>query len=157
VTCWLALSVNVQVELVPLQLPVHPVKDEFAAAVSVSVTGVPLAKLAMQVGEQLIPEGLLAIVPEPVPDSLTVSTAVFWTMLKPAVTCWLALSVNVQVGLLPLQPPVHPVKDEPAAEVSLRVIWVPLEKLASQIFPQLMPTGLLLIIPPPAPVVWTLS
>jgi hypothetical protein len=77
----------VQVELVPLQLLVQPVKDEFAAAVSVSVTWVPLAKLAMQVGEQLIPEGLLAIVPEPVPDSLTVSTAVLWIILKLAVTC----------------------------------------------------------------------
>jgi hypothetical protein len=53
----------------------------------VSVTWVPLAKLAMQVGEQLIPEGLLAIVPEPVPDSLTVSTAVLWIILKLAVTC----------------------------------------------------------------------
>ena len=76
-----------QVELVPLQLLVQPVKDEFAAAVSVSVTWVPLAKLAMQVGEQLIPEGLLAIVPEPVPDSLTVSAAEFWMVLKLAVTC----------------------------------------------------------------------
>lgn len=77
VTCWLAVSVNVQVELLPLQPPVHPVKDEFAAAVSVSVTWVPLAKLALQVGAQLIPDGLLAIVPVPVPARLMVSTAAF--------------------------------------------------------------------------------
>jgi hypothetical protein len=87
VTCWFVLIVNVQLELLPLQPPVHPVKDEFAAAVAVSVTWVPLAKLATQVGEQLIPDVLLAIVPEPVPDSLTVSAAEFWMVLKLAVTC----------------------------------------------------------------------
>jgi hypothetical protein len=39
VTCWLAVSVNVQVELLPLQPPVvHPAKVEFAPAVAVSVT-----------------------------------------------------------------------------------------------------------------------
>jgi hypothetical protein len=77
VTCWLALSINVQVELLPLQPPVHPVKDEFAAAVSVSVTWVPLAKLALHVAPQVMPAGLLLIVPVPVPAGLTVNTAGF--------------------------------------------------------------------------------
>lgn len=63
-----------QVELLPLQPPDHPAKAEFAAAVSVSVTELPEAKLALQVGAQLIPPGLLATVPEPVPATLTVST-----------------------------------------------------------------------------------
>jgi hypothetical protein len=49
----------------------------------------------------------------------TVSMAT--VLLKVAVICWLALSVKVQVGLLPLQPPVHPAKDEfvPAVAVSV--------------------------------------
>jgi hypothetical protein len=111
----------------------------------------------VQVGAQLIPEGLLVIVPVPVPDLLTVSTAVLWIVSKLAVTCWLALSVNVQVELLPLQLPVHPVKDEFAAAVSVSITWVPFAKLALHAVPQLMPAGLLLIVPPPAPAAWTLS
>ena len=121
VTCWLALSVRLQVGLLPLQTPVHPVKDEFWPAVSVSVTWVPLAKLVLQVGAQLIPPGLLATVPVPAPASVTVSTTAFWMALKLAVTCWLALSVRLQVGLLPLHPPVHPANDELAAAASVRV------------------------------------
>ncbi len=77
VTCWLVFIVNAQVGLLPLHPPVHPAKDEFAPAVSVSVTWVPLVKLALQVGAQLIPEGLLAMVPVPFPAGLTVNTAAF--------------------------------------------------------------------------------
>jgi hypothetical protein len=133
VTCWLALSVTLQVELLPLQPPPdHPAKVEFAAAVSVSVTEVPGVKLALQVGAQPIPEGVLATVPVPVPATITVSTTSFWIALKSAVTCWLALSVTLQVELLPLQPPDHPAKEEFAAAASVRVTWVPLAKLALQ-------------------------
>lgn len=134
VTCWLVFIVSWQVGLLPLQPPpAQATKDEFVPAVSVSVTGVPLAKLVLQVGAQLIPEGLLAIVPMPVPATLTVSTGAFGGVaLKLAITCWLALSVNVQVGLLPVQPPVHPAKSDFAAAVSVSVTWVPLAKLALQ-------------------------
>ena len=157
VTCWLVLIVSAHVKLLPLHPPVHPTKDEFAPAVSVSVTLVPIAKLALHVGAQLTPEGLLEIVPMPVPARLKVSTPSFWIALKFAVTCWLALSINVQVGLLPLQPPAHPAKEEFAPAVSVSVTWVPLAKAALHVVPQLMPAGLLLIIPPPAPAAWVLS
>ena len=73
VTCSLALSVKVQVALEPLQPPVHPVKDELAPAASVRVISVPALKLALQVGAQLIPEGLLETVPVPVPVELTLN------------------------------------------------------------------------------------
>jgi hypothetical protein len=120
VTCWLAFMVSAQVGLVPVQPPVHPVNDEFAPAVAVSVTEVPLAKLALQVGAQLIPEGALEIVPVPAPARVTVSVA--GMVLNVAVTCWLALSVNVQVELLPLQlPAVHPAKVEFAPAVAVSV------------------------------------
>jgi hypothetical protein len=76
---------------------------------------------------------------------------VFWIVLKLAVTFWLALSVSVQVALLPLQPPVHPAKDEFALAVSVSVTWAPLAKPALHVVPQLMPAGLLLIVPAPAP------
>jgi hypothetical protein len=114
--------VSAQVGPVPVHPPVHPVKVEFAPAVAVSVTWVPLAKLALQVGAQLIPDGLLATVPMPVPARISVSTGALWVVLKLAVTCWLAVSVNMQVGLVPLQPPVvHPANVEFAPAVAVSV------------------------------------
>ena len=87
----------------------------------------------------------------PVPTAFTVSTAVFGIVLKLAVTCWLALRVIVQAESLPLHPPVHPANDEPTAGVSLRVISVPLTKLALQVGAQLIPDGLLATVPVPVP------
>jgi hypothetical protein len=147
-----------QVELLPLQPPPdHPAKVESVEGVSVSVTDVPSVRLTLQVGAQLIPAGTLATVPVPVPPRLTVSTTAFWIALKFAVTCWFALSITLQVELLPLQLPVHPAKEEFAPGASVRVTWVPLVKLALHEGAQLMPEGLLLTVPPPVPVAWTLS
>jgi hypothetical protein len=76
----------------------------------------------VQVGAQLIPAGLLETIPVPVPARISVSTGALWVLLKLDVTCWFALSVKVQVGLLPLQPlPVHPAKVEFAPAVALSV------------------------------------
>ena len=58
---------------VPLQAPDHFANLEPALAVAVSLTDVPAAKLALHVVPQLIPEGLLVIVPAPVPALWTVS------------------------------------------------------------------------------------
>ena len=141
-----------QVELLPLQPPPdQPANVELAAGVSVSVTEVPGVRLSVQVGAQAIPAGTLATLPVPVPARLTVSTTALWIALKFALTCWLALSVTLQVGVVPLQVPVHPAKIEFAPAVSVRVTWVPLAKLALQDWPHVMPAGLLLIVPAPAP------
>ena len=56
--------------------PLHPTNALPLAGVAVSVTTVPLAKLAAQLGPvpvQLIPLGTLVTVPVPVPGSVTVS------------------------------------------------------------------------------------
>src|SRR5437773_103820 len=53
--------------------PLQPVKAEPAAGLAVSVTAVPLAKLAEQVAPQVIPMGLLVTVPEPLPSAITSS------------------------------------------------------------------------------------
>jgi hypothetical protein len=79
-----ALAVNVavtEVSLVkvtlhvpiPLQAPDQPANVEVAFGAAVSVTIVPLAKLALHVVPQLIPEGLLVTFPAPVPALWTVS------------------------------------------------------------------------------------
>ncbi len=51
----------------PVQAPDQPANLEFAFGAAVRVTMVPLVKLALHVVPQLIPAGLLVIVPPPVP------------------------------------------------------------------------------------------
>lgn len=58
---------------VPLQAPDHPAKVEPVLGVSVSVMDVPAAKLALHVWPQLIPEGALLTVPDPEPESTTLT------------------------------------------------------------------------------------
>ena len=70
VTCWFEFMVTGQVEAYPLQAPPHPTKFEFCG-VSVSVTCVPVLKLALHVCGQLIPGGLLVTVPVLFPASVT--------------------------------------------------------------------------------------
>jgi hypothetical protein len=65
VTDELAVRVTAHVP-VPLQAPDQPANVEPVLGVAVSVTGVPLAKLALHVCPQLMPDGLLVIVPVPV-------------------------------------------------------------------------------------------
>jgi hypothetical protein len=72
VTAVLALTVMLHV-LVPLQPPVQPANVEPAFGAALSVTTVPLWKLALQVDPQLMPAGLLLTVPLPVPAPLTVN------------------------------------------------------------------------------------
>src|SRR5439155_6091994 len=129
--------------------PGQPVKVEPAAGVAVSVTTVPLAKLAEQVAPQVMPAGELVTVPLPVPALLAVSEKV--GRAKVAVTVVAALRVTVQVPVPEQPPPLQPVKVEPAAGVAVRVTAVPLAKLTEQVAPQLIPTGELVTVPLPVP------
>jgi hypothetical protein len=58
---------------VPLHPPDHPANVALVPGAAVSVTTVPAEKLATQVVPQLMPEGLLVMLPEPVPELATVS------------------------------------------------------------------------------------
>jgi hypothetical protein len=71
-TVLLALNVTVHAPI-PLHAPDQPTKAEPAAAVGVRVTTVPVLKTALQVDPQLMPLGLLATVPLPLPDATTAS------------------------------------------------------------------------------------
>jgi len=67
----LAFIVSVQVP-VPVHAPDHPAKKSPLAAMAVSFTLVPELNDALQVGEQLIPAGVLVTVPVALPANLTV-------------------------------------------------------------------------------------
>ena len=127
--------------------PLHPAKAKPAAGAADSITLVPLLKLALQVGGQLIPPGLLATVPEP--DTLTVSGNV--TTPNVAVTDCALFIVTMQLPV-PVQAPLHPAKLVPPAGVAVSVTMVPLLKFAVQVPGQLIPPGLLVTVPPPVTV-----
>src|SRR5215510_2737380 len=77
-------------------------------------------------------------------------------LVKVAVTVCGAFTVRLQVPV-PVQLPLQPLKDEPAAGVAVRVTPVPLANAAEHVTPQLMPAGELVTVPVPAPAVLTLS
>jgi hypothetical protein len=58
---------------VPLHPPDHPEKVALDAGAALRVTSVPAEKPAVHVDPQLMPEGLLVMLPPPVPDVVTVS------------------------------------------------------------------------------------
>ena len=62
-----------------------------------------------------------------------------------------ALSVTVQVPVPEQPPPVQPVKVELASGVAVRMTAVPLGNAAEHVAPQVMPAGLLVTVPAPAP------
>ena len=79
----------------PEHAPLHPVKTDPGAAEAVRVTTVPVGKLALQVGPQLMPAGEDVTVPLPVPPFVTVRVCVpppLW--LKVAVTAFGAFMVT---------------------------------------------------------------
>src|SRR5207245_8323873 len=96
---------------------------EPAAGAAVSVTAVPLAKLAVHVAPQVIPAGELVTVPLPVPALLTVSAKL--GRLKVAVTVVAAEIVTVQTPVPEQPPPLQPLKVEPAAGAAVSVSAVP--------------------------------
>jgi hypothetical protein len=124
---------------------------------SLSVTAVPLAKLALHVDGQLMPAGLLRMVPVPVPPPVTVSVYCGGAALKVAVTLMLAEMVTVQVAVPVQPPPDQPANVEPDPAAAVNVTGVPLAKLALQTVPQLIPAGLLVMDPAPVPALTTVS
>jgi hypothetical protein len=94
---------------------------------------------------QLIPDGLLVTVPLP-----------YLTTLRVAVS---SLKFAVQDLLPPMvttpsrqsESPLHPVKIEPGDGTELRETTVPDEYACEQSLPQLIPAGLLVMLPLPVP------
>jgi hypothetical protein len=65
---------------VPEQAPDHPANVDPAAGFSVKVTVVPLLKFEPQAPGQLMPAGLLMMVPLPDPATVTLSGKVLLTL-----------------------------------------------------------------------------
>jgi hypothetical protein len=146
-TLWFAVIDTLQVPVPLHPAPLQPAKLKPLAGVAVSVTCVPLLKLAAQVAPQLIPEGELVTVPLLLPILETAREKVIGK--KVAETLVFALTVTVQV-LVPLHPPpLQPVNRQPAAGVAVKVTCVPVPKLALQVAPQLIPDGELVTVPLP--------
>ena len=77
--------------------------------------------------------------------------------MKVAVTVVAAESVTVRAPVPVQPPPLQPPKVEPAAGAAVSVTAVPFVKLAAQVGPQVMPAGLLVTVPAPAPALETVS
>jgi hypothetical protein len=75
VTVVAAVSVTTHVPVPVQPPPIHPANVDPVAADAVNVTWVPLAKLAEQVGPQLMPAGALVTVPVPVPANTTIKVS----------------------------------------------------------------------------------
>ena len=129
--------------------PLQPANVDPAAAVAVSVTDVPLAYPLLQLVPQLIPTGALITVPVPVPVLFTVSVGIVGG-LKVAVMFWSPFMTTTQEPV-PLQAPLHPENIDPPAGDADKVTVVPGLYALLQPSPQLMPAGLLMTVPVPAP------
>lgn len=109
-----------------------------------------MAVAPVQPAAQLKPLGVLVTLPVPLPVLLKVTTRVLVAALKLAVTLLAASMVTVHEPV-PVQAPDQPAKVLPAAACAVKVTGVLAAKLAEHVLPQLIPAGLLVTVPLPAP------
>ena len=148
-----AFALSAITQEAPVQPPLKPSKVD-DVGVAVRVTLVPELKLALHVPGQLMPAGDEVTVPVPVPASATVN--VRCRTPKVAVALAAALTVTWQV-LVPEQAPLQPLKTELVPGVAVSVTAVPWLYEAEQVpDEQLMPPGVEVTAPWPAPATCTL-
>jgi len=75
--------------------------------------------------------------------------------VKVAVTVVVVDRVTVQEPVPEQPPPLQPVKVEPSDGVAVKVTALPVEKVAEQVAPQLIPAGELVTVPLPVPALVT--
>ena len=139
------LIVTTQVPVPEHPPPLHPVKSEPTLGDAVRVTWEPKVNGTAQFPPQLIPAGLLVIVPNPFPGFAIVRVRTI--RVKVAVTEAAALMVTTHVPVPEHPPPAHPSKLEPDAGTAVRVTTVPTLNDSEQSDPQSIPDGELLIVP----------
>jgi hypothetical protein len=133
VYCCCCCSVNVAVTVLslvmdtvqapaPEQAPDHPVNVDPESGVGVNLTLIPWLNSSLQSAPQLIPAGLLATVPLPVPVFVTVK--VYCCRVNVAVTV-LSLVMDTVQAPAPEHAPDHPVNVEPESGVEVKITLVP--------------------------------
>jgi hypothetical protein len=143
----LAVVIVTEHRVLPVQAPPQPTNVDPGAGLAPSRTKDPLGKEALHAVPQLIPIGLLSTVPLPGPAFVTVNTN---PGMKVPVTDLEAVIATVQAAV-PLQAPLQPANIDPQAGVAVSCTTDPVMKLALQVAPQLIPLGLLITVPFPAP------
>ena len=109
---------------VPVHAPDQPAKVAVPAGAAVKTIAVPQATVSVQSVPQAMPAGLDVTVPLPVPALTTVS--VHCGAPKVAVTITAPVTVTVQVGAVPVQPPPdQPWKVDAPVGVAVSVTVVP--------------------------------
>ena len=93
----------------------------------------------------------------PVSNPSAKSISVTVVASKLAVTDVLDVSVMVQIPVPEQPPPLHPVNVELESAVAVSVTTVPDVYGSEQSGPQSIPAGLLVTVPPPVPVLFTVS
>jgi hypothetical protein len=153
VTVFAASIVTTQLPVAAVQAPLQPVKIEIPLAAAVNVTCVPISYASLQSAPapvpQLIPAGLLVIVPSPVPVFVTVRTGF---RVKLATTDFTESIVTTHPPV-PEQDPFQPVKLESSVGAAVKATWVPALYVSEQSPPQLIPGPL--TVPPPVPTLLT--
>jgi hypothetical protein len=124
----------------------HPPNTDPEAGVSARLIAVPEAKVAEHVDPQLMPDGVLVTVPDPVPDFVNVNVNVGTNV---AVTEVFEFIVTTH-GPVPVHaPPLQPENALPAFGAAVSVTCVPGANDAEQVLPQLIPDGELVTVPLP--------
>jgi hypothetical protein len=143
-----AVTVNVH-DPVPVQTaPLQPANEDPDPGVAVRVMDVPVFTAAEQVPPQLMPAGELEMTPEPVPLVATETVACGGGAAAKLAFTDLSESRLTLQPPVPEQAPLQPVKDIPFAGETTSATIVPLMKLVLQVAPQLIPAGLLEMVPP---------
>jgi phage tail protein X len=140
------LVTNTEQVVFAAQAPVHAANELFESAVSVRVTCVLFAKLALQVPGQLIPPGLLTTVPDPAPMSETVIVP---SGVNAAVTELAEVIVNAQGFVLPLHEPAQDPRASPLPAEAVSVTTEFCGKPAEHVPVHAIPAGLLVTLPCP--------
>jgi hypothetical protein len=145
-----ALSVVMPHDAVPEQPPfVQPANTDSSAGVAVSVTLWPGPYCSLQSPGQLMPAGVDATSPMPLPA--IVMTIEFASANVGAIEMSAPI-VTTQSPVPEQLPSPQPMKIEPDAGVAVSVIFVPSKNASVQSVPQSMPVGLDVIVPMPLPV-----
>jgi hypothetical protein len=147
VTALDAFIVTVHVPVPKQPPPDQPVnvdpKDDDAVRVTLS----PLTRVSAQSAPQLMPAGVLVMVPSPVPALLTLRSK---SRRNSAVTVRSSFMEILQPPV-PKQPFVHRTKTEPVAGVAETVTDDPWRNVFEHAAPQLIPDGRVTNVPSPSP------